>query len=342
MDIENISKQLENGVNQGVIAPTDQELLPKGILDISQFPITAPDSNQDKYFSDFDNQFANTFDTLGCNIFSSVAGVEMYLNALGGDPDYDSEEMGKVELSERKACVDAGLNGSVGSSEQMWEDMINSYGLIRWNDWAWTDDITRKEFFGTETPAMEAQGLKFLQKYAPFHRQVGTDHASITEALKYGPVKIFVGTGPGWNVGEPSVVPKTLNPMNHAVLARKIDNLGVHIRDQYPPYLKVLAPDYIIYYAYQTLIKKVPQFKHKFTKDLWYNLIDPENINLQTALKINGVFPQDFPYNERFGEMTLYAVKAFQRKYGIANAGTPGYGRCGPLTRAKLNSLYNV
>ncbi len=42
---------------------------------------------------------------------------------------------------------------------------------------------------------------------------------------------------------------------------------------------------------------------------------------------------------ERFGGLTLVALKKFQVKYDIASEGTAGYGSVGPMTRAKLNEL---
>lgn len=85
----------------------------------------------------------------------------------------------------------------------------------------------------------------------------------------------------------------------------------------------------------------LPQtFHHNFTHDLVFNSIDSENIQLQTALRIDGEFPNGVPYNEHFGQRTLVAVQKFQVKYGISAPGSAGYGRCGPLTRAKLNSLF--
>lgn len=334
------AKELEQGINQGVIAPFNEEDVAKGVLDLSQFPIVAPDSNIDPFMSDFDDQFTKTFDTLGCNIFASVGSTEIYLNAMGGDPDYNSEALNKVELSEREVCVEAGLNGSGGSSEQMWEDAINKLGAVKHDDWPWTPDITKEEFFMALPIDVKAKSLKFLKKYKPYHRPVGIDVASIKEALKYGAVKVFLGTGANWNLGEPNVIPKTLNPMGHAVLVRKISDLGIHIRDHYPPYVKVLAPDYIIYFAYQTLYKKITPFHHLFTKQLEYGMVDPECIMLQTALYNDGDFEDSTKYNQRFGNLTQAAVQKFQVKYGIADSTTPGYGRCGPKTIKKLNELY--
>lgn len=43
-----------------------------------------------------------------------------------------------------------------------------------------------------------------------------------------------------------------------------------------------------------------------------------------------------------FGPKTMAAVEAFQIKYNIVQAGQPGYGNVGPLTRAKLVAVYGM
>jgi len=40
-----------------------------------------------------------------------------------------------------------------------------------------------------------------------------------------------------------------------------------------------------------------------------------------------------------FGAMTRNAIMKFQKKYGIAKAGQPGYGDFGPKTRAKIQEV---
>lgn len=84
-----------------------------------------------------------------------------------------------------------------------------------------------------------------------------------------------------------------------------------------------------------------PAFSHTFNIDLEKGMVSPENIQLQTALRIDGDFPEGIPYSQNFGNATLAAVQKFQIKYVlVAGPTTPGYGRCGPITRAKLNSLF--
>lgn len=325
-------EELDLGINQGVTMPSPSEIKAEGVLDMAQFPIVALDANIDKYLSDFDPQSNGYFDTLGCNIFSSIAMCEIYFNAMGWK-DYGSP----TEFSERKACVDAGLNGTSGSSEQQWEDAISLKGLVKHSDWPFDSTFTKAQFFAPETQMVQCLGLEFLTQYIPYFRAVGTSLGSIQEALTYGAVKIFIGTGKGWSTD--TVIQKTDNPMNHAVLVRYIDANGIHIRDQYAPFLKTLALDYRIDYAYQTLFKQ-KKFHYVFNHDLWYGKNDPDNVMLQMALQADGSFPMNVPFNQHFGLQTLKAVQLFQTKYAIVKAGESGYGRVGPKTRFQLNLLF--
>src|SRR3989344_807344 len=63
------------------------------------------------------------------------------------------------------------------------------------------------------------------------------------------------------------------------------------------------------------------------------------NMDAETRVAASGL---GSPGNETtfFGAATLSAVQKFQVKWGIAKAGDVGYGNVGPMTRAKLNTLY--
>src|SRR5689334_13107040 len=82
----------------------------------------------------------------------------------------------------------------------------------------------------------------------------------------------------------------------------------------------------------------VNTFCYTFTLPLYYGLTDAstngEVSPLQTALTKEG-FNVSWDGPGRFLSFTRAAVVNFQRKYAISTTGTVG-----PLTRAKLNSLY--
>ena len=72
-----------------------------------------------------------------------------------------------------------------------------------------------------------------------------------------------------------------------------------------------------------------------FTKYLIKGVTNAEVTTLQTVLKSDStVYPEGL-VTGYFGSLTEAAVKKFQAKYGIDQTGTVG-----PITRAKLNSLY--
>lgn len=72
-----------------------------------------------------------------------------------------------------------------------------------------------------------------------------------------------------------------------------------------------------------------------YTKNLYYGLKDLQVRELQQDLaKDSEIYPEKL-VTGYFGNLTFGAVKRFQSKYGIRQT-----GYVGPLTRAKLNSLY--
>jgi len=81
--------------------------------------------------------------------------------------------------------------------------------------------------------------------------------------------------------------------------------------------------------------------KHTFNIDLQFGMRSTEVTALQNVLKYEGTYPTNTDSTGYFGAITKSAVQKFQDKYGIASAKDPGYGRCGPKTRAKLNSIYS-
>lgn len=94
-------------------------------------------------------------------------------------------------------------------------------------------------------------------------------------------------------------------------------------------------------------LKELPApntFTHNFTKPIQYGNTGDEVKALQTALYMDGELKVDPSQFGTYGPKTQAAVKAFQTKYQVA---TPAEINAvngtsvGPLTRAKLNSLFN-
>lgn len=85
----------------------------------------------------------------------------------------------------------------------------------------------------------------------------------------------------------------------------------------------------------------VPHFV--FTRDLQLAptfTVDQDVIALQNILKYEALFPSNQASTGWYGPLTQKSVGQFQLKYGLAMATSAGFGRTGPVTRAKLNELY--
>ena len=79
----------------------------------------------------------------------------------------------------------------------------------------------------------------------------------------------------------------------------------------------------------------------KVAKVINYKTRSTAVTNLQKFLKAMGtdIYPAGL-VTGYYGPLTKAAVAKFQLKYGIVvNASTPGYGRVGPKTMAKINEL---
>lgn len=86
-----------------------------------------------------------------------------------------------------------------------------------------------------------------------------------------------------------------------------------------------------------------PPFKHIFFRDLKFGEISEEVCYLQTALKIDGVFPKNQEITRLYGQVTRKAVRDFQTKYNLASLWerlVVDGKKVGPATRQKLNVLY--
>ena len=125
----------------------------------------------------------------------------------------------------------------------------------------------------------------------------------------------------------------------HAILKRKYDySNGMMTRDrntwgdQWCDKGEIDILDFNDQITEAWVISKKP-IVQSFDTDIKFGMTGDNVKNLQTALKIEGFF--NYSITGYFGPITWLAVKAFQKSNGII---TTGY--VGPLTRTKLNSIF--
>lgn len=94
--------------------------------------------------------------------------------------------------------------------------------------------------------------------------------------------------------------------------------------------------DYLINFKFESA--PIPKPHHNFVSDLQLGDTGPEVQALQDCLKFGGDFPVNADSTGYYGSITQAAVGKRQLRRGIlTSASAPGYGRCGPKTRADLN-----
>ena len=122
-----------------------------------------------------------------------------------------------------------------------------------------------------------------------------------------------------------------------------INGTGYFVYKDYQPFIQEAMTMADVPDAWITALKQMPpasEFKHNFVTNLQFGQTNPEVMQLQIALKIDGEFPKTLKETSYYGSITQTAVMVFQQKYGIQNSGTNGT-IVGPLTRNQLNKLFN-
>lgn len=105
-------------------------------------------------------------------------------------------------------------------------------------------------------------------------------------------------------------------------------------------YFTTRIMNYPVIFSVWTMVVKTEtppvEFKHHFIFVLKYGMNGLAIKALQLALQVDGCFPKNVNTTTYFGQITLNAVKAFQKKYGLKIDGVVG-----SKTNAKLNELFD-
>lgn len=174
------------------------------------------------------------------------------------------------------------------------------------------------------------------------------DRASRQYHRKQAPLSQITGVCPGWSLQD--VVATCSLDSGHATLDYG-DKPEEYIKcfDSYQPNCKKLAWDYKVRYQIKGVVllrEALSKLSFFFNNELKFGAENPiEDVKaLQIGLFLEEcLYDPEWPTRELiqkfggyFGENTREAVKKFQKKYGI-----PQTGVVGPITIAKLNSLFD-
>lgn len=192
---------------------------------------------------------------------------------------------------------------------------------------------------------------------ASAYAQTGTDIESVATAIQknHGVVLGVYGQNNGsWQTEFPQ--PITVKVWGHWIFAcgakmingkkhiKVINSWGGHAGNNGRQWL---SEDYFrngVFSGWTHVLQVItaPVFKHDFQINMTFGDNNDEVKALQTALKIDGVFPITIPESGFYGNITRQAVLAFQMKYKvIMSPPESSEGRsCGPKTRAQLNILF--
>lgn len=249
---------MENNINYGVIETTPQpgDYIAGSALTI---PFEARNTLADwrMFESAYERQSDSTFDTQACVTFSNVLGCIapqlnwMLTNNLLPSTTHDWLEAsgyivnGKAALSERFIAVTSGT-GPNGNSGQNVAQAIRTYGIPAESTWPnLLDQGVNHDTFYEPIPGVVKDKALEWNNHFTVKWEFFTNRALLRHYLQQSPVQLYVPVCYNFFV-DPIV--KTCNqPMQHAVALHAVDKYGnLIVEDQYPSFLKKLAPNYKI------------------------------------------------------------------------------------------------
>jgi len=202
------------------------------------------------------------FETFGCVSFSGLNGIECQLQWLINNNLLTPEAMkfltdnGYLDENGRPNCSDRftvvmskTVPGRGNSFQNVW-DSIRKDGIVPERAWPNNlQELGRDEYYADIPQAVKDLGKEFLKYFEAGYEKV--NQKDIPQALKHAPIQIGTATCSPWAGG---VVPMCLDTPNHATMIYKVGD-GVYFDfDQYEPFLKRLAKNFRIPYAYKCIL----------------------------------------------------------------------------------------
>lgn len=300
-------------------------------------------------------------ETNSCTNHSCSNSIDTQVNYFIGKsliPEVDLQRLttvgfivnGKFNTSEAWNAVKSQTDPKFGNYLYKPWDSARNDGMIPDNLIPFGRYSILSDFYGfTETQEMRDAAALFKEIFLIQYEIIPTDKTSLIYHICHAPISIISGVCPPWSTG---VIPACPLDRGHATLlyGESPENYWNDF-DSYTPNEKKLAWDYKISYGIKgvvTLRSKQEELHYVWNDNMEGGDTSEEIKMLQIALFLDGKDDGTFADSEwdtrekiqkfggYFGSATLDNVRRFQTKYHL-----PVTGLVGPLTRAKLNLLFN-
>lgn len=311
-------------------------------------------------------------DFLNCVSFGFNDAVETYMDYQIAHGAYPVENIawlhangyfnpdGTLNFSDRALA-----KGSGTTTDGNWTPRVAEYarlnGLVPESLWPMpVAEITANPaqyweiYYRDLPPEVLAMGQEFLKRFTLAYEQItDTSDTGLHAALSTSPLTVATAVCQNWNNG--ISVRGCGDGSQHETCLLSVGPDGTRsILDHYEPFIKTLAPEYKITWAwgirvYPKTAPVISPSKPVFNRDLHIGMVGEDVRALQKILNTSG-YPvtltgagsagQESTY---FGSKTQVALIRYQRAHSI----TPAIGYFGAKTRAVINSttagtVYNV
>jgi hypothetical protein len=322
------------------------------------YNIVLDSGNWTQYLPSEERQSNKIFDTMACVSFSALNVLETLFNYMLSTSSLTAKqemflknegyiaEDGKVNFSDRFTAKVSGTTKKGNSLANVW-DSIRNIGVIPEEDWVFTDTFDWNAYYADVPQDFLDKAKDFTEMFDIKYEWVPSTLENLKKHAKQAPLQVVGKVCIPWDVS--TIIPACGVAADHATMLYNVEFNDYDIFDHYAPFEKRLALDYPLPYVIKGIISQSPPpplttFKHKFTIKIEQGQTSNEVKALQTALKLDGVFPANVNITGFYGTITKKAVLDFQKKYKLASLADILYikGRwVGPLTRVKLNQLFS-
>ena len=326
----------------GIVLPTPEELQPQVGADFVPRVLVENGDWRPLITKPFFQQYNVHGDLSGCVPGSIIHGLDQQINAWLKQPDFPQATRaflqsqcllnsdGDCAISELFEVRADGTTSSGTSETQVWK-ALQEIGVIAQSIMPFTPDTLASSFYDKSllTSEILAIAAEFLQHFDFVCKTIKTDDgqnynmSTLQSALQYAPVNAFIGLGTDFNNPESQPMHRNNNPCVHSVEGVFAESdFGLHILDQYPPFLKTLGTDYYLFYVFQTLV--IPRKVY--------------NMAVNTATRGYMVPGTNLVYVAIEGTNNLVPIADWQ---GFLNIGGTSQSIV-PITQDQLTSVFNV